>query len=130
MNPRNQIQLITDFWKDVADQDADRLGRYFLPDAQICWHNTNEQFPVGDYLRANCQYPGNWLCQVERVERTEAGAVSVARVWSPSSNVSLHATSFFTFEGGKIKTLDEYWGDDGPPPQWRREMGLGEEILS
>lgn len=25
--------------------------------------------------------------------------------------------------------IDEYWGDDGLPPQWRRELGLGSPIL-
>jgi len=28
----------------------------------------------------------------------------------------------------KIKTLDEYWGDDGPIPQWRKDMNIGRPI--
>ena len=24
--------------------------------------------------------------------------------------------------------LEEYWGDDGPPPRWRQEMGIGRPI--
>ncbi|NLJ40498.1 MAG: nuclear transport factor 2 family protein, partial [Clostridiales bacterium] len=26
------------------------------------------------------------------------------------------------------KTLDEYWGDDGPIPQWRKDMHIGKPI--
>ncbi|MGP1530407.1 MAG: hypothetical protein ACTTI3_08785 [Treponema sp.] len=28
----------------------------------------------------------------------------------------------------KIIAMDEYWGDDGVPPQWRLEKRLGRKI--
>ena len=31
-------------------------------------------------------------------------------------------------DSGKIVRLDEYWGDDGPAPEWRRALGIGRPI--
>ena len=31
-------------------------------------------------------------------------------------------------EDGRIAALEEYWGDDGPPPAWRQELHLGRPI--
>lgn len=35
---------------------------------------------------------------------------------------------FFRMAGGKIAELDEYWGDDGAAPEWRRSMEIGVSI--
>ena len=29
---------------------------------------------------------------------------------------------------GKIASVDEYWGDDGPAPQWRQDKHIGTKI--
>ena len=36
--------------------------------------------------------------------------------------------SFYRFDGEKIASLEEYWGDDGPAPGWRLEKKLGRPI--
>lgn len=46
------------------------LKKFFHEDACIRWHNTNEQFNVTEFLRANCEYPGDWSGEVERIEKT------------------------------------------------------------
>ena len=28
----------------------------------------------------------------------------------------------------QLARLEEYWADDGPPPQWRQEMKLGQPL--
>ena len=77
-------------------------------------------------MRANCDYPGNWSGEVERIEQTGNTVITVTRVWS--KDMSFHVTSFFDIKEEKIKTLDEYWGDDGPAPQWRKDMQNGRPI--
>lgn len=124
----NAILWANAYWKAVAAQEEAALRAFFAPDAVIRWYNTNECFTVSEFLRANCEYPGDWAGAVERVEPTERGAVTAARVWTRDGGMSFHAVSFFTLEDGKIKALDEYWGDDGPAPQWRRELGIGTPI--
>ena len=110
------------YWQSVAAQEKEPLRAYFTPDAAVCWPCTGERFRLEDFLRANCEYPGTWRAALERVIETEDGAVTVARVFSPETGVSCHVTSFFSLRDGKIASLTEYYADDGPAPEWRREM--------
>lgn len=121
-------QIVLDFWQDVANQNANNLQKYFLPNATINWHNTNEQFSVEEYIRANCEYPGDWCSEVKRVELVKNLAITVTSVWLSDNSTSFHATSFFEFENYKIISLNEYWGDDGVAPQWRLDKKIGKPI--
>lgn len=121
-------QLLISFWQDVAAQDKTALKAYFTRDAYIRWNNTNEQFTVDEYIVANCEYPGDWQGSVERIETAGPFSITVTRVWPTDCSASFHAVSFFEFEGNKIKSLSEYWGDDGPPPQWRQNKHIGKPI--
>lgn len=121
-------QIILDFFQDVIKQNANDLQGYFSSDAIINWHNTNEKFSDEEYIRANCEYPGDWCGEVERIELIGNIIVTVARVWSSDNSRSSHVTSFFEFNDDKIISLDEYWGDDGLPPQWRLDKKIGKQI--
>mgnify|MGYP000904612182 CR=1 FL=1 len=121
-------QTLIDYWQSVAAQDEKALERLFHPDARIRWHNTNECFTVGEFIRANCEYPGIWHCDVERIEVSDKLFFSITRVWSPAELHAFHAVSFFEISEGKITSLDEYWGEDGPAPIWRQAMQIGTPI--
>lgn len=121
-------QLIKNFWSDIAAQHATKLKEYFHPDAYVRWNNTNEQFTVDEFLVANCEYPGNWRGEVERIEQIGDLAISVARVWTADNRASFHVTSFFEFCNDKIAVLNEYWGDDGVAPQWHLDKHIGKAI--
>ena len=117
------------YWNAVAQQDAETLRAFFAPEAVIRWHCTNEQFDREGFLRANCEYPGAWNGNVERLEVLEDGLCTAAHIWS--SEISCHVVSFFRFRAdGLITALDEYWGDDGLPPSWRQAMQLSASIQS
>lgn len=124
----NRKQIILDFWQDVANQNANNLQSYFLSNATIKWHNTNEQFSVEEYIRANCEYPGDWYGEVERIELVENLGITATRVWLSDNSASFHATSFYEFVENKIISLNEYWGDDGVAPQWRLDKKIGKPI--
>lgn len=119
---------IEQFWRDVLAQDAERLREYFWEDAYINWHCTNEHFKVEEYIRANCEYPGDWDGEVERKESWGDLAVTVTRVWTKDRAMSFHVVSFMKLTDGRIASLDEYWGDDGSAPAWRLEKQIGEKI--
>ena len=51
---------VKEFWNAVLQQDADAIREYFHPTAFVNWHNTNEHFTVEEFVRANCEYPGEW----------------------------------------------------------------------
>lgn len=116
------------YWRAALAQNAEEMRPFFREDAVIRWPNTNEQFRLEEFLRANCEYPGSWTGEIERVERMENLIVTAVHVRSRDKAVSCHVTSFFQMQDDKIIALEEYWGDDGPPPRWRQEMGLGTSI--
>ncbi len=51
---------IAEFWKYVLEQNADKMREFFHNDSYVNWHCTNEHFNVEEYIRANCEYPGDW----------------------------------------------------------------------
>lgn len=113
--------VICDLWKAIAEQNEEKLARFFTVDAQIAWPNTNERFDLPGYLRANCEYPGQWSGKVEKVAAD--GSCSVAKVWSREGDVS-RAVTFYQWRNGKIERMTEYWGDVGPAPAWRRGLSI------
>lgn len=119
---------IEEYWSAVVRQDPSGIRVFFQPEATVRWHCSDESFTVEEFIRANCEYPGRWECQITRQEAGEERALTVARVFSPGSGLSFHVVSFFELQGGKIAALDEYWGTDEPAPDWRRALMLGRPI--
>ena len=116
------------FWNDVLSKNRTALPSYFCEDAVIRWHCTNEQFSVSEFVRANCDYPGEWEGTLERAEESGDLIISVVKVFPMDRSASFHAVSFFAMKEGRIRTLDEYWADDGDAPAWRKRMGIGRPI--
>lgn len=116
------------FWKDVLAQNRGALAGYFSPDAVIRWHCTNEQFTVPEFIRANCEYPGEWDGKIERADQHGNQLITVVNVFSKDRSASYHVASFIELKDDKVISLDEYWADDGDAPAWRKSMGIGQPI--
>ncbi len=116
------------FVSAVLRQDADLIRTFFWSDAYVNWHNTNEHFTVEEYIRANCEYPGEWTGQIEQVVESGELIVAATHVQSLDGEISCHCTSFIRLIEDKIASIDEYWGDDGEVPQWRKEKRIGTPI--
>lgn len=117
------------FWKAVLAQDEGEIRGFFHPEAYVNWHCTNECFSVDEFVVANCEYPGDWDGIVERVETIDDLIITVTLVYPKGErNVSFHVTSFIKIRNGKIVSMDEYWADDGSPPQWRLDKQIGRGI--
>lgn len=119
---------IQKFWRAVLEQNAAEIRTYFHTDAVVNWHCTNERFTVEEFIRANCDYPGDWDGKVEKVVHAGDLIITATHVYSKDGAISCHATSFIKLRDGKIAQVDEYWGDDGPAPQWRQDMKIGTKI--
>lgn len=117
MTPAERVRAL---WADMARRKWDALPSHFVLDALISWPNTGERFTAEEFRVLNAAYPGHWDITVERLETMPLLAISVVRVRSEDRRTSFHAVSFFELEGDRIRKLTEYWGKDGPPPQWRR----------
>lgn len=116
------------FWNDVLEQNADAIKDYFDKNAYINWHCTNEHFNVDEFIIANCEYPGNWDGEVERVEKINDLFITVTHVYSEDRTLSFHVTSFIKVIDDKIAAVDEYWADDGMAPDWRLDRQIGKAI--
>lgn len=117
------------FIKDVLTQDKDTIRSYFHKDAYVNWHCTNEHFTVEEFIIANCEYPGDWDGTVERVEEIGNLYIVVTKVYPRDKSEYYHAVSFIRTDNDKIVSIDEYWANDGNPPQWRFDKHIGTPIL-
>lgn len=117
------------FFADVVGQNRQSLPDYFAPDAQVFWHCTNECFTAEEFIHINCDYPGSWEGTIERLEPLDDGYLLVGRVFDKEQSSSHHVVSLMKIQAGKIIRLDEYWGEDGPPPAWRRQKRIGRPIV-
>lgn len=120
---------IQKYWKASLAQDAKEMKTFFHDEAYINWHNTNEHFTVEEFIRANCEYPGRWSGEIERIERNGDLIITVTHVLSAEAELSFHVTSFIKMRDEKIASIDEYWGDDGTAPQWRLDKKIGTVII-
>lgn len=112
---------IKQFWKAVLAQNREAMRSYFNDDAYVNWHCTNEHFTVEEFIRANCEYPGEWDGEVERIESTGDIVITATHVYPTDKSMSFHVISFIRIKQNKITLVDEYWSDDGDIPQWRQE---------
>lgn len=119
---------IETYWNDVISKRREAIPDYFCENAIIRWHCTNEQFNVAEYVRANCDYPGEWDGEIERVEKNGNIIIIAGRVTPMDQSDSFHVVSFIRMKDDKILELDEYWSDDGDVPAWRKEMKIGKPI--
>lgn len=119
---------VKQFWSAVLAQNAEKIREYFHPNAYVNWHCSNEHFTVDEFIRANCEYPGDWDGEVEKIVTTNDEIITVTNVYPKNRSSSFHVTSFIKIEDGLIISMDEYWADDGDAPQWRQDMNIGCKI--
>ena len=84
---------IQQFWSDVLAQRADEIREYFHADAFVNWHCSNEHFTVEEFIRANCDYPGDWDGDVEKIVMTDDMIITATRVYPKDRSASFHVTS-------------------------------------
>ena len=116
------------FIKAVLAQDENSIRSYFHEDAYINWHCSNERFTLDEYIVANCEYPGDWDGELERLEVLDELYIAAIRVYPTDKSAFFHVVSFIRTREDKIISMDEYWADDGAAPQWRQDKHIGTAI--
>lgn len=89
------------FFRDVVEQNEQALYAYFTPDAQILWHCTNERFTAQEFIRANCEYPGSWEGEIERLEQLDGRYVLVGRALCKGPELLQPRCLFYSDAGGQ-----------------------------
>jgi len=118
-------ELVAYFWSCISQAKFEDLLPLFHEDAAIYLPNTREVFerPV-QYVAFNQAYPGRWTASVERMLFSEDSAISITQVSNEDQSCSFFVTSLFELRQGKIQRMEEYWGENGSPPEWRRDGTL------
>lgn len=119
---------IQQYWKAVLSQNKNQLRTFFHPHAVIRWHCTNECFSVENFLTANCEYPEKWDGTFQELHQTGNLIVCALNVYSTTASLSFYVTSFIRLKDEKIISVDEYWSDNSPAPQWRQAKNLSTPI--
>ncbi len=123
---------LSDYWSAIFAKDERAIRSFFLPEALIYWHNTNECMTAREFARVSANYPGSWNGEIQYElhvgEWNDDLVVCALHVFSTDSRASLHVCSAIQLHEGKISCINEYWGEDGVPPAWRKAMGLGRPI--
>lgn len=120
---------VNKFIKAILSQDAKEIRKYFHLDAYVNWHCTNEYFTVDEYIIANCEYPGDWDGEIERIEKINNLYIVVTKVYLKDKSASFHVVSFIQTANDKIIAMDEYWADDGTAPKWRIDKHISKPII-
>ena len=123
-----RVWFAHEFMQNIASKNNERLKNYFAPDAVICWHDSNEQLTVDEFIKANCEFPSVWGVEVERVEHFDKGIVIAAQLNHPEDGYYYKYVSFVEFDNNKIQRLDEYYVAIEEIPEWRKAMNIGRPI--
>lgn len=111
--------IIQNFWHIIDRAAFDELTSVMHDDARITLPNTREIFPTRQhYIDFNKAYPGRWHVRIERISPCGDDWMSIVEL-SDGAEQSLYGIALFTLRQGKISTITEYYGDNGPVPVWR-----------
>jgi ketosteroid isomerase-like protein len=116
----SHAEAVERLWTLWQARRWDESVALFHPDVELDWPHTRERFVGRDnVVGMNRAYPEGWTITVLRVVADGDQVVSEIRVDAPDE-VDF-AASFFTFEGGLIRRVTEYWVTSPyeEPPDWR-----------
>lgn len=113
---------ILQYWQATVYQSSDEMRSFFDEKAIIRWHNTKEVFDVKKFISINCNYPDKWDFEIERIELIENLYICVVKIFNISKTIEHYVVSFIKVKDEKIISIDEYWGENTAPPNWRLQM--------
>ena len=126
----NWTKFLTNYWKHIADHNAEGLQEFFDPRAKSYLHDSNEILTVDDWVEhLSGSKADDWHMTIDRIDKLENGRIVTITFHRSPSWVGF-ITSFFTFENEKIIELHEYYSpcDDNIVPQWRDDLAEHEII--
>ena len=119
MKPKD---VVLAFWAAMQTNDFTKASEWLSPGFEGFWPQSNERI-LGreNFIAINSTYPANgaWCFDVHSVVCEENTVVTDVSV---TDGVMLaRAITFHTVEKGLIRKQTEYWPDDMPAPEWRRQ---------
>ena len=60
----------------------------------------------------------------DKIGTGECGEILIYQTENGQTNIEVKM-----LEDSKIKSIDEYWAEDGEAPEWRKSLNIGKLIL-
>ena len=60
----------------------------------------------------------------DKIGTGECGEILIYQTENGQTNIEVKM-----LEDSKIKSIDEYWAEDGEAPEWRKSLNIGKPIL-
>lgn len=121
--PTTATSLAREFWRLMATNDFESVGRVLSADFVLEWPQSGERIRGAErFARMNAEYPANgpWRFTVNRIVGNGDDAVTDVSV---SDGVQeARAVSFFTVEAGRIARIVEYWPEPYAAPANRAHL--------
>jgi ketosteroid isomerase-like protein len=122
-------ETVRQFWRHFDAAEFERAGALLHTNFTALMPNTRERYPdSASFIAFNRAYPGRWYMEIERLQVIGDEVVSVVRVFDRPRTASFHAITFFKVEDGLIVQLTEYWSEDMEPPEWRKSLGISQDV--
>jgi ketosteroid isomerase-like protein len=125
---RDPESVVRELWRCIDRHGFAEAAELLMEDARVVWPASDEVLTRDQWLRANAEYGGDWAASVERVVAAGGAVACATRVFARTNpDNAFYAVSFATIEGGRIRSLVEYWSDvapDTPLTQARIRGGL------
>jgi GNAT superfamily N-acetyltransferase len=121
----HRCALVRAYWAHIQARDWTAMHAALAGDATMDWPCTSERFEgAGLIVRVNAEYPEGWTIRQHAVDALADGRVhSVAELVHPPHRFFAH--SRFAFDGARIGSVVEHWGQAEEPPAWRSAAALG-----
>jgi len=114
--------LVTTFIETLDNRDWEAWSALLDPDMVYEIPQTRERIRGRDrYLRFNREYPGDWHVRIRVVIADEENGVAWF-VWEVDGEEPVDAMAFFTFSGGLIISVTDFWPEHYQPPPGREHL--------
>lgn len=114
---------IAKFWEAMATNDFSLASTWLHPDFEYFMPQSKEYLKGRRAFAAlNQIYPSNGKWHFDIITILSDGQTAVSDVCVTDGNMKARAITFHTLSEGLILRQKEFWPEDYPAPEWRRNL--------
>lgn len=118
----NAKEVVIAYWRAMQTNDFHHASELLSENYECYWPQSSELIRGRENFAAiNSYYPANGTWQFDILSIVEEGKQVVTEVAITDGTVHAVALTFHTVEDGLITYQKEYWPDNYPAPEWRRQ---------
>ncbi len=118
----NAKETVLGFWEAMRSNDFYRASEWLAEDFEGYWPQSSELIRGREnFARVNSHYPAHdrWRFTLNAI--VDGPEQVVTDVSITDGAIQARAITFHTVVDGKIARQTEFWPDEMPAPEWRRQ---------